>query len=479
MTYLERIRTKVRENLDDEILTLKELVSIRSVAERQEGSAPFGEGVEEAFGYMLDRAADFGFETLDVDGFGGHIQFGGSDGEDREIMGIAAHLDCVPEGEGWTHDPFACEIEDGKLYGRGTSDDKGPAVAALFAMKALSDLGMEPKKRVRLILGLDEETDWEGMRYYLDNEEMPTFGFTPDSDFPVVNGEKGILVFHIAKKFGKTNAQGLEFRSFRGGEADNMVAASARVIVNSKKRADYDSIRERAAYFEEMYGVPVKTKAVGKSLEITVKGTPAHGAHPEQGRNAISYMMAFLGMLDFTNDDVTEFIDFYNGHIGTELNGERLGCLFSDEVSGDTILNVGKIDMDTASARLTINIRFPITKTAQDIYEGIDEVCSRYDLGIIKDTEREPVYKDVEGSLVKELVAAYREITGDEVTQPLVIGGGTYARLFDDFVAFGAKFPGGEDVEHQKDEYVKLTDLENMTVIYAEAIRRLAGGMAE
>ena len=478
MTYLEKIKSKVEENWDEEIGALKDLIAIRSVAERQEQGAPFGDGVDKAFRYMLGRAEDYGFETADADGFGGHIQFGGADEEDRDILGIAAHLDTVPEGCGWTHGPFAGEIEDGRLYGRGAIDDKGPAVAALFAMKALSDLGMVPKKRVRLILGLDEETDWEGMDRYLESEEMPSFGFTPDSDFPIVNGEKGILLFDIAKKFGKTTAQGLEFRSFRGGEAGNMVAASARVIVSSQKKTDYDAIRERAAYFEEMYGMPVKTRAIGKSLEITMEGVSAHGALPEQGRNAISYMMAFLGMLDFTNDDVTDFIDFYNGHIGMELNGEKLGCFFSDDVSGGTILNVGKIDMDTGSAKLTINIRFPISKRAEDIYAAIDDVCSRYDLGIIKNTEKAPLYVAPDRPLVDELLSAYREVTGDEESEPMVIGGGTYARAFDEFVGFGAKFPGGEDVEHQSDEYIRLDDLKTMTVIFAEAIRRL-GGRAE
>ena len=157
-----------------------------------------------------------------------------------------------------------------------------------------------------------------------------------------------------------------------------------------------------------------------------------------------------------------------------ELNGEKLGCRFSDEVSGETILNVGMIDMDRSSAKLTINIRYPITKKSEDIYAGMDDVCSRYDLGIIKRAEREPLYKAPDSPMVAELLTAYREITGDGETEPLVIGGGTYARLFDDFVAFGAKFPGGADVEHQKDEYVALDDLKKMTVIYAEAIRRLA-----
>lgn len=482
MKELQLIKDKVSENFDDELLTLKELVAIKSVAEGPAGDKdgadmavaatysdpPFGEGVNDAFHYMLDKGRQLGFDPVNVDNFGGHLEFG----EGKEIMGIAAHLDCVPEGEGWDYDPFGCEEADGKIYGRGTNDDKGPAVAALYAMKALKDLGMEPDKRVRLILGLDEETNWDGMRYYLENEEMPDFGFTPDADFPVINGEKGILVFDVAKKFAKSAAGGLEFRSFRGGEAYNMVAASARVIVKSDKKGDYDKIREKARYFEELRGHAIGVKAIGKSLELTASGVPAHGAHPEMGVNAISIMMDFLGMLDFSNEDISDFIEFYNTYIDKELNGRSFGCLLEDEVSGETILNVGMIDMDTKSGRITINIRYPISFREDDIYSGIDTVCSKYDIGIIKRENKDPLYISADSDFVKTLMQSYRDCTGDEESQPIVIGGGTYARAFEDFVAFGAKFPEGESVEHQKNEYIKRDDLLMMTQIYALAIRR-------
>lgn len=473
---LQIIKDKVSENFQEQMQTLKELVAIKSVAKESEegnaGDAPFGEGVDEAFHYMLDKGREMGFEPVNVDNYGGHIEFG----EGREIMGIAVHLDCVPEGEGWDHDPFGCEEVDGKIYGRGTNDDKGPAVAALYAMKALKDLGMQPDKRVRMILGLDEETNWIGLRYYLENEEAPDFGFTPDADFPVINGEKGILVFDVAKKFAKTNQAGLEFRSFRGGEAENMVAANARVIVKADKKSEYDKIREKAKYFEELKGEEIVIKPIGKSLELTSKGVTAHGAHPELGKNAISIMMEFLGMLDFTSDDVSDFIEFYNKHIGKELNGESFGCRLQDDVSGETILNVGMIDMDTKSGRITVNIRFPVTAKEEDVYQGIDEVCSKYNVGIVKKTSHAPLYISEDSEYVKKLMDAYRACTGDEDSQPIVIGGGTYAKAFDNCVAFGAKFPGGENVEHQKNEYIRKDEFLKMTQIYALAIRNCTNG---
>ena len=468
---LQKIKEKIKENFDEQLQTLKELVAIKSVAEEPEDGIrkdpPFGEGVNDALHYMLDKGREMGFDPVNIDNYGGHIQFGQGD----EIMGVAVHLDCVPEGDGWDHDPFGCEEEDGKIYGRGTCDDKGPAVASLYAMKALKELGMEPDKRVRLILGLDEETNWVGLRYYLENEEMPDFSFTPDGDFPLINGEKGILVFDVAKKFAKTNATGLEFRSFRGGEAENMVPGFARVIVKSDKKGEYDKIREKAKYFEELKGEEIGIRPIGKSLELTAEGVPAHGAHPEMGRNAISIMMDFLGMLDFTSDDVSDFIEFYNKYIGKELNGESFGCRLSDDVSGETILNVGMIDMDTKSGRITVNIRFPVTAKEEDIYSGIDEVCSKYNVGIVKKTSLAPMFISPDSLYIRQLMEAYRMCTGDETSQPLVIGGGTYAKAFDNCVAFGAKFPGGESVEHQNNEYIRKDEFLKMTEVYALAIR--------
>ena len=209
---------------------------------------------------------------------------------------------------------------------------------------------------------------------------------------------------------------------------------------------------------------------------MTVKGISAHGAHPEMGVNAITIMMDFLGMLEFTNDGVNDFIEFYNKYIGKELNGKSFGCLLEDELSGQTVLNVGMIDMDTKAGRITINIRYPISFGEDDIYNGIDEACSKYDIGIIKKTSHDPLFISEESELVRKLMQSYRDCSGDESSRPLIIGGGTYARRFDDFVAFGGKFPGGEDVEHQKNEYIKKEELLTMTQIYALAIRRCAVG---
>jgi len=481
MDYKDQLKNKIDENREAMLASLKQLLAIRSVVEPAKGDMPFGAGVQKAFEYMLEQGKKEGFDTENIDNYGGHIDFGGYLTDKKgnitavndETMGIVCHLDTVPEGEGWTHPPFAGEVEDGKLYGRGTIDDKGPAIAAFFAMKAIKDCGFVPEKRIRLILGLDEETGWLGMRYYLEKVKAPDFGFTPDAEFPAIHGEKGVLIFDVAKKFTKSENKGLELRSFKGGEAPNMVAANARVIVRADKKEVYEAIKNSAVAFREKTGHQIKTKVIGKTLEIVTTGVSAHGARPESGFNAISSMMEFLGGLSFNNEDVNDFIDFYNRYIGYELDGVSLGCGFEDEPSGKLILNVGMAEMDGKAARLTINIRYPVTFDEEAVYQAIMPLLNRYHFGIVKSLHHKPLYRPLDDPFITTLVDCYRDHTGDFESQPMVIGGGTYARAMDHCVAFGASFPGEREVAHQKDEFIEIEQLIVMTNIYADAIYRL------
>lgn len=470
-------RQKIEENKDLQIQTLQDLISIKSVVGNPVATAdgevyPFGKGVQDAFAYTLNLAEEMGFSTKNVDNYGGHIDFGNGD----EIVAVIGHLDVVPEGDGWSFDPYSGAVSDGYIYGRGTLDDKGPVVASLFAMKALKDAGYEPSKKIRLILGLDEETNWDGMTYYLEREAMPDYGFTPDADFPALNGEKGILTFELAKKFGKhPPAKGLTLSSLKGGSAANMVAEKARAVVRADSPKIYDKIKEKAAAFRQETGFALHTRGVGKSLEITAEGISAHGATPEAGLNAISILMAFLGKLNFVSDDLNVFIDFYNRYIGFELNGEAMGCGFRDEPSGQLTLNVGLVEYHKEAVTLTINVRYPVTIDGEQVYAGIMPLVNQYDMGIIKEKAQEPIYMDPDSPMIKTLMEVYQENTGDYASKPLVIGGGTYARAAKNIVAFGALFPGEPDLMHQKDERVSIDNFMTMTKIYADAIYKLSG----
>ena len=467
---------------DDMIKMLQELIAFRSVADEETPDMPFGKGVHEAFLYMLNKAKQDGFHTENIENYGGHLEFGGyildEDGDivgtGDEVLGILGHLDTVAEGNDWDFDPFGGEIAEGKIYGRGAIDNKGPIVASYFAMKALKESGFVPEKKVRLILGLDEETKWIGMKKYLQKVKAPDLGFAPDAEFPVIHAEKGILIFELAKKFNKDIAKGLELRSFKGGSAANMVADFARVVLRDEKTENYERIKEVVAHYRDEYKRKINVKGVGKSLEITTKGISSHGARPEDGLNAISIMMDFLGRLHFANEEVNEFIAFYNENIGFELDGTSLGCSVSDEVSGNLILNTGLIDMDNKAGILTINIRYPVTKTDADVYDAMMPAVTKYNLGIVKGKNQKPIYFSKDDPMISTLMNIYRKHTGDNRSEPIVIGGGTYARAADNLVAFGGVFPGQEDVAHKKNEYIEIDKMVLMAKIYAEAIYELA-----
>lgn len=449
---------------------LYDLIRRGSVNDCAVEGAPFGEGVSEVFHFMLSLAEREGFEYENTDEYAGHIDFGKS--ADRGMMGILCHLDVVSAGDGWDHDPFGGDVVDDVMYGRGTLDDKGPTIAAFYAMKALHDCGYEPEKKVRMIIGLDEETGNESLGYYMQRHEMPDFAIVPDSQFPIVHGEKGILVFELARKFGKAPAGGCTLRSIRGGDAHNIVPDLVTAVVSC---ADgYDEIKQAAEDYSARSHHRVTTRVRGKSLEITAEGRAAHGAMPWNGVNAISVMMDFLGNISFSNDDINDFIAFYNEKIGFRLYGEKIGCDLSDEESGRLTFNVGIIDVDREKGSVAVDVRYPVTKSGDDVYAGIMPALEEHEIGVVKRVDKEPLYFPADDPMIKELVDIYRRNTGDMDSQPIVCGGGTYARAMDNAVAYGALYPDDEDIMHGRNECVRIDSLVRTAKIYADAIFSLA-----
>lgn len=454
------------------ISSLSGLVSIPSVTGEAADDMPFGENVHGAYRYMLNLASKEGFRIYNADNYGGHIDF---EGTEQGVVGILGHLDVVPEGDGWDFNPYGGEVIDGSVCGRGTVDDKGPVIASFYAMKALKECGYKPKRTIRLILGLDEETNWHGMDYYLDHvDSVPDFGFTPDGDFPAIHGEKGILVFDIARKFSAAGDKGLVLRTVKGGTAANSVPDYTRAVVNNKSGKGYDDIKDEIERFRSEKNCIIKCRGTGKSLEIIVEGVSAHGARPENGRNAISIMMDFLGRLNFASEETNEFIEFYNRCIGYDIHGENIGCAFCDDISGKLIFNAGMIDIDSKTARITVNVRYPVTMDDEQVYAGAMTVLDNYELGIVKGKHQPPIYISEDAPLIKSLMEIYKKHTGDLESRPLVIGGGTYARAVKNTVAFGARFPGEPELGHQKNECISVDNMVKLAKIYAEAICTLS-----
>ena len=227
----------IKEYKDDIIKSTQEIIRIRSVEDEAKEGMPFGEGVNEALKYVLKLSSELGFEVANFDGYAGHAEIGNGD----ETVGVLVHLDVVPEGEGWTYPPYAAEIHDDKIFGRGTIDDKGPAIAVLYAMKAIKESGLDINKKIRIIFGTNEETDWGGITYYLKKVKAPDVAFTPDADFPVIHGEKGILVFDLAKAVSKKCTGNIRIKNIYGGNRPNMVPDSCTAILSvcAENRNDF------------------------------------------------------------------------------------------------------------------------------------------------------------------------------------------------------------------------------------------------
>lgn len=452
------------------IQSTQEIVRIKSVEDTPKPGMPFGEGINASLEYALNLSKKLGFTTRNLEGYAGHAEMGEGD----EIVGILVHLDVVPEGSNWTYPPYAAEIHDGKIFGRGAIDDKGPAIAALYAMKAVKDSGVPLTKRVRVIFGTDEESGWQDMDYYMAHEENPTIGFAPDAEYPAIHAEKGILMFSLQQQFAagcSCCCDGVKIQSVKGGNAPNMVPDYCEAVLRGK---DLAQVRAALDAYVQAHQVRLEWEEQDGQAMIKSFGISSHGSLPQYGVNAISQLMVFLASLDLQSCDLCDFLAFYKQAIGMEYYGESIGCGFRDEVSGNLIFNVGMIDLTETGVNVVVNVRYPVTNTSDAVYAGIRGVLEGTKVQLVERSDSKPLYVPVDDELVSKLMAIYQEMTGDQ-RPPIAIGGGTYARAIPKAVAFGPLFPGQPELAHQKDEFIGVDDLILNTKIYAKAIVALAG----
>ncbi|MEJ8738255.1 dipeptidase PepV [Erysipelotrichaceae bacterium HCN-30851] len=458
--------TELEKYQDEFIQDLKGLIAIPSVRDdstKAEG-APFGAGCRKALDYMLELGRREGFEVKDYDGYAGVISYG--DGE--ESVGVLAHLDVVPVGVGWSKDPFAAEIIDGYMFGRGTLDDKGPAMSGFYALKMLKDKGIKLNRKVMLILGCDEESGMECMEYYTKHGEIPTLGFTPDADFPVIYGEKGGL--HIEM----SGSCETVISSMHAGERPNIVIGQAEAVVKEWKDEYLDS------FFFYLRANDLKGNVEtldGKTAKLFIEGVFAHAAMPYNGVNAALHILNFVGACygdKFAQSTYAMLKDWQGKPLGIDIDGAYMGFL---------TMNTGIVNIENGSASITIDIRYPndadVDKIMKGFYDTANSLEYPLDITLCKDTK--PLFVDPNSELVTKLTNVYQEYTKDTFTPNKTIGGGTYAKKFKNFVAFGPEFAHNEpDTDmfiggcHQKDEAVKLTDLMTAAAIYVAAVEQLA-----
>ena len=300
----------------DMIETLRRWIRVPSLRGAAEAGAPFGREVRRALDTAMEDVARLGMKPRDVDGYCMDAEIG----EGAETIAVLAHLDVVPEGDGWKHAPYGAEIEDGHLFGRGTADDKGPAVAALFAMKAILDAGIPLSRRCRLILGCDEESGMEDLAYYEKKIGLPAMGFSPDANFPLINTEKGITAMELEAP--TTDARLLALSS---GTRCNVVPGRASATLAGDLRA------EAAEAFQPLSDeCEIETWLEDGNTRILVTGVPAHASTPQKGKNAAKMLLAVLDALEIGGPAVSLLVE-----ASCEGDaGERFGISGCDAVSG-------------------------------------------------------------------------------------------------------------------------------------------------
>lgn len=445
-----------RELIIESLCSLIKYPSVKNFSSSKE--MPFGKDIADCLDYMLSLGKEYGFKTKNLDGYAGIID---SEYYGDELIGILAHLDVVPAGTGWTFPPFGGTIETEKIYGRGAMDDKGPIIASFFAMVALKECGIPLNRRLRLIMGCDEESGMSCIDHYRDVEEIPTMSFSPDADFPLVNSEKNIFHAYYECKLDSDI-------TIQCGERVNIVPPLATATVPY----DADEIKElvdepmKAAHFE------YTLSSINDGTKIEVFGKASHSSHPENGKNALQaliYLLTFLPMKEEDHKIIHLLYDMFK----LEYNGASLDLVREDE-SGTLTLNVGIMQWTHEGFKMQIDIRAPLSTTRKEIEDAINAKISESGITCSPETKFvDGLYVPEDNELAAKLLQSYRDVTGD-YRPPLKIGGGTYARKLPNTVAFGIEFPEKDSVMHMPDEYIDIEDLILDTKILAHAMMALA-----
>lgn len=456
---------KVEEIKNEIVEETSKIIKIKSVTDVKGNGMPFGEGVNQALESVLELGEKLGFRTKNLDGYAGYLEWG----EGEECVGVLGHLDVVPEGDGWIYPPYGGEVHDGKIYGRGAIDDKGPMMACVYGLYALKEIGYKPNKRIRIIFGTDEENGTcMDTEYYLKKEKPLDLGFTPDANFPIIYAEKGITFFNIKKSFDFSDEEKIQY--IKGGQRPNIVPDYCEIGIRTK---DKEIIIKKIEEFKDQTKFQLTYEETDELLVIKSIGNSAHGSTPELGKNAIMQAIMFLDDIKICKGDIGKTISFLAKNIGMQTRGEDFGVFLKDDVSGELSFNVGTIEMNATMISIGMNIRYPVTKTYEDLMKPFEEKISTMNFKVENMIHQAPLYFSKEHKLIGVLSKVYEEQTGKKA-ELLAIGGGTYAKEMPNVVAFGPIEIGEPELEHQPNEYIEIEQLIKLTKIYGNALKELA-----
>ena len=446
----------IRAHADELLAELAALIQIPSVVSEPEDGAPYGREPLRCLEHMLALCERLGLRTGKMDNRVGWCEYG----DGAEMVGVLVHLDVVPAGGGWSEaEPFSGEIKDGRIYGRGTMDDKGPAVASVYALAALRDAGVKLTRRIRIIFGTSEEVGCDDIAWYVEHGgELPVIGFTPDAEYPVINGEKGIIDATYVKTLHQTGAYRL--LKLEGGTASNISPAHAVAEI----ACPADAAAKIAA--DKVTVTPIEG-----GIRVEAAGVSVHGSTPELGENAVGRLAQALAQLPFEGD-AADCIAFLADRIGMECHGESLGLAMRDDL-GPLTFNLGVMKLKDDALSLSFTIRYPVSKTYDDVFPRVERAFTLGGFTITDQWSKPSLYVSPESELIRKLSKVYEEQTGSAASLK-TLGGGTYAKSMPNLVAFGPIFPGDVVREHQANEYVPVEWVLRNAEIIGAAMYELA-----
>lgn len=447
-------KTLVAPYKEEALATLKKYIAIDSVLDETTKSEtmPFGKGVDTALDFVAKLGKDMGFEVNRCDNYITELTYGTG----SKILDIYAHSDVVPvDLKKWKTNPFELNIENDIMLGRGTSDDKGPGLACLYAVKALMDNNMLGGYKLRFLFGGNEENDSLCLKHYFEEmkHEYPTLGISPDADYPLIYAEKSIYAYEA-----KYQISLLGVENFKLGSALNIVLAEASVDVSLHVEDIEKELPNYLAKYPE-----VTAEFDGKTLKFF--GKPYHGSMPWNGVNAGLHLLHFIGQI-FNNKTLENIFFDYKDGVGNHFNGN-----YKDEYFSETSYNVGRISYDGNYLTLAVNLRFPAGLKVDDVISNVKN-NTHAEVTLLGGSEG--FVSDPKAPLVQILLKAYQDETGDLESKPEAIGGGTYARESKNSVAFGAQFPTRDYHMHGDDEFFPVSDFYDNMQIYAHAIYDLS-----
>ncbi len=456
---VRQVQDWLRAHEDDLLRDTVAMLRIPSLEDDAAPGAPFGTENRRALDLALSLATDFGFRTKDVDGYGGWAEFG----EGSAMVMSMGHLDVVPVGPGWKHEPFGAEIDEGYIYARGATDDKGPTMAAFYAARAIKECVPEIPARLRLFFGCNEESGFKCIEHYNKTEEMPTLGVAPDSGWPLYHAEKGIANALISVPIG-TGSE-FDLLEANGGQRPNIVIDSC----TARVRIGADARKHVTEKLSDSWDKNLSFSVEGDILTVNCQGKAAHGAMPFWGDSAATRLFRFLMEISPIPTQ-----SFYEDLFAlTHVAGLGLGIHGCDEPSGDLTSNLGVMRTKGSNLILTVNIRRPVTWESDQLLNKLETHCkkSKHGWSIASFDASAPLYFPLDHILVKTICEVYQEETGD-MTPPGVMGGGTYARAVPNCVSIGTAWEG-DGPAHQTDERYKVEHLFKASRIYAHMFLRL------